>query len=301
MTTTTASPLTSGDLDASGALVRPVGPFSLDTARRSVTRWGPLSRHGATDGPVRIAAIADTDHTPFAATLTEVGDGAGIAVEITVEGVAAARHDAAVRQVARMFSLDHDARGLADVLRSDPAVTDALRDLPGVRPVLFPSPYEAAAWAVISPRIGKAGAAALQRRLAAAHGLEIGGVAAFPTPEALRRVEDFPGLPEEKLRRLHGVADAALAGDLDVHRLRALGPDEARVALRGIRGIGPFWASGIWLRACGVVDEWPDEPHSTAILARLHGRDADAEHLTDLVEPLAPFRTWVAFALRMSA
>ena len=63
-----------------------------------------------------------------------------------------------------------------------------------------------------------------------------------------------------------------LRGDLDVDRLRALGPVGARAALRRVRGIGEFWSSGVWLRACGVVDEWPDEPLATAALARLHGR-----------------------------
>ena len=81
-------------------------------------------------------------------------------------------------------------------------------------------------------------------------------------------MREFPGLPQEKVHRLHGIADAALAGDLEVARLRALGADGARAALRRLRGIGEFWASGIWLRACGVVDEFPDEPRCRAVLAR---------------------------------
>jgi len=149
-------------------------------------------------------------------------------------------------------------------------------------------------------------AVAIQRRLADAHGTGLtvagGAVQAFPTPGALLRVREFPGLPEEKLRRLHGVAEAARAGDLDVGRLRALGPVGARQALRRVRGIGPFWASGIGLRACGVVDEWPEEPHCDAALAALHGRDpASPGALDGPVAALAPYRMWVAFALRMSS
>ena len=173
---------------------------------------------------------------------------------------------------------------------------------------MFPSVYEAAAWAVISPRIGMAQAAALTRRIAADHGgtLTVAGetVTAFPTPQVLLGLDELPGLPAEKVRRLHGVARAALDGELDVARLRALGPDGARAALRRIRGIGEFWSSGIWLRACGVVDEWPDEPRATAALARLHGRDPhdydDPATLAQATAPLAPFRMWVAFLLRMA-
>lgn len=51
-------------------------------------------------------------------------------------------------------------------------------------------------------------------------------------------------------------------------------------------------AMTIWLRTCGVVDEWPDEPRATAALARLHGRDPveydDPAVLAAATAPLAP-------------
>ena len=55
--------------------------------------------------------------------------------------------------------------------------------------MLFHSPYEAAAWSVISHRRGRAQAAPLRTRLAAEHGrtFELAGehVAAFPLPDTL--------------------------------------------------------------------------------------------------------------------
>lgn len=293
-------------------VLHPDGPFSLDLARTAVMAWAPVSRFARDTGrPLVLAAIADDDQRPLAFAVTQ--DAVDGPVDLEVVGTG--DPDAARAQAARILSLDHDASGLVDpdhpghdtVATRDPAVGALLARRYGRRPTLFPSPYEAAAWAVISPRIGKARAAALTRRLAAEHGttLAIAGeaVATFPTPERLLSLGDVPGLPAEKVRRLHGVARAALDGDLDVARLRALGPDGARAALRRIRGIGTFWSSGIWLRACGVVDEWPDEPLATAALARLHGRDPadydDPATLAAATAPLAPYRTWVAFALRM--
>ncbi|MCD2197356.1 DNA-3-methyladenine glycosylase 2 family protein [Actinomycetospora endophytica] len=286
-------------------VIHPEGPFSLDLARTAVMRWAPVSRFARdTDRPFTLAAIADDDLRPVAFALTQDAVDGPVTVEITGSG----DPDRARQQCARIVSLDHSAVGLDAVATRDPAVGELLDRHHGRRPTLFPSPYEAAAWAVISPRIGKTQAAALTRRIAADHGetLTVAGesVTTFPTPGTLLGLDEIPGLPLEKVRRLHGVAHAALDGELDVARLQALGPDGARAALRRIRGIGEFWSSGIWLRACGVVDEWPDEPLATAALARIHGRDPhdydDPATLAAATAPLAPFRMWVAFLLRMS-
>jgi DNA-3-methyladenine glycosylase II len=91
-------------------------------------------------------------------------------------------------------------------------------------------------------------------------------VGAFPLPAALLAVDAFASLPAEKIARLHAVARAAQEGLLDVEHLRPLGERDAIAALRTIRGIGAFWASGIYLRACGIVDAWPEEPISNAAL-----------------------------------
>ena len=241
------------------AVLVPEGPFSLDLARTAVMRWAPVSRFARDAArPLVLAAIADDDLRPVAFALTQ----GAVDGPVTVEILGTGDPDAARAQIARVLSLDHDASGLVgpdSVATRDPAVGAVLAHAHGRRPTLFPSVYEAAAWAVISPRIGQDRAATLTRRLAAEHGetLALAGetIAAFPTPQALLALDEAPGLPAEKVRRLHGVARAALDGDLDVARLRSLGPDGARAALRRVRGIGEFWSSGIWLRACGVVDE----------------------------------------------
>lgn len=315
MTPTTApvSDAASLTLDVSNAtssthVLHADGPFSLDLARNAVMRWAPVSRFSRDAArPFALAAIADDDLRPVAFALTQDAVDGPVTVEVTGTG----DPGAARAQCARILSLDHSAVGLVgpdSVATRDPAVGELLDRHHGRRPTLFPSTYEAAAWAVISPRIGTAQAAALTRRIAADHGetITLAGetVTAFPTPHTLLDLDEIPGLPAEKVRRLHGVARAALDGDLDVARLRALGPEGARAALRRIRGIGAFWSSGIWLRACGVVDEWPDEPRATAALARRHGRDPhdydDPATLAEATAPLAPFRMWVAFLLRMS-
>jgi DNA-3-methyladenine glycosylase II len=211
-----------------------------------------------------------------------------------------------IRQVSRIFSLDWDASDYPDVGRRDPAIGRLMEQLPGLRPVEFASPYEGAAWAVISQRIRMTQAARVQDWLIRTHGESLivadEEVHCFPTPRQLLDVKEIPGLGGEKLRRLHGVAEAALEGKLDPYRLRELGDEKGPAELRSIRGIGQFWSEGVYLRTCGVPDVFPDEPMSLRALAHVHGLDRvpQGEKLRQLTEPYRPYRMWVCFLLRVA-
>jgi hypothetical protein len=73
--------------------------------------------------------------------------------------------------------------------------------------------------------------------------------------------------------------------------------------LTAIRGIGLFWASGIYLRACGIVDAFPDEPLAIAALGALHGLGdrPSAPDVQRLTEAYRPYRMWACFLLRVAA
>src|SRR5579859_6891777 len=250
--------------------IRPRGPFSWNAACDVLAGFAPMWQHWrGTAKVVPLAFLLDGDFTPVAAA-TRWADGE---VKIEVSGTDSV--DAAAAQVARIYSLDHDATEYPAVGRRDPRVGRLMQALPGLRPICFTSPYETAAWGVISQRISMRQAAAIKARLIDEHGHRIrvagGDVAAFPHPERLLRLESVPGLSAEKTARLRGVAQAALDGKLDAARLLALGPEGAVDLCRTIPGIGPFWASGIYLRGCGVVDEFAGEPLSIAALGHLHG------------------------------
>ena len=216
--------------------------------------------------------------------------------------------DTVGRQVARMLSLDVDATAYADIATRDPAIGRVMRAHPGLRPVLFPSPYEAAVWAVMSQRIAQRQAATTKAALSAEHGdaVELGSqtVRALPSPERLLRVRAARGLTPEKIERLHAVARAALEGVLDADRLRALGYAEAVRVLQDIRGIGPFWSGAIYLRACGVTEPFPiDEPRTLRALADAHDLAAvpTGDALRAMVAKYEPFGMWVSVLLRVAA
>ena len=275
------------------------GPFSFDAAAAFVDGWPPATEVAeAAAGEVRLCFALDSldGHAGALVTATERG--------VRVEPFGAGAEIGP--QVARLLSLDHDASDLGEVVAGDPVLSRLYERLGALRPVLFHSPFEAAAWSVISARVQFAQAQRVRQALSAEHGrvLDVGGerMAAFPLPEALLALESFPGLPEEKVRRLHAVAEAALAGRLDPERLREAEPEEALASLQEIRGIGPFYAGLILVRSAGVVDVLPPgiEPRLREATGEAYGlegpaTEADFRRISDRWRP---YRTWMAVLMR---
>ena len=161
----------------------------------------------------------------------------------------------------RILSLDVDGSGFTEVGELDPVVGEIQRRYPGLRPVGFWSPYEAAAWTIIGHRIRITQAAALKARIAERLGepVSFGGrvVHAFPSPQQLAKLDAFPGLAGRKPEWLRSLARAALDGQLDTARLRALPVGDALADLKKLPGIGDFSAGLTLLRGAGAPDAVP--------------------------------------------
>ena len=274
----------------------PQGEFSLQES----VEFGFGQRHSEQfAGLMRLAFVLDGTNTQVGVVVRQ--DERGVHGEVVGDSdVDAVRH-----QVARVLSLDHDATGFDAVGGRDPVISRLQKIALGLRPPLFYSPYEAAAWSILSARRPANQMSEVRRRLSEAHGrtFQLAGqpLAAFPTPEKLLGVHEFPGLTPDKFSRMHGVARAALNGDLDVDRLRRLGPDASTADLQRLKGLGPFYASLITIRAVGFTDVLPtQEPQLRGLVAQLYGWDSprtDAD-FEALAESWRPWRTWASVLIR---
>jgi DNA-3-methyladenine glycosylase II len=278
----------------------PLGPFSLEES--AMFGFGQRSDERF-DGVMRLAFCVDGDYRRHAGVEVRQ-DPRGVHCTIQGEG----NEEVVLGQVARMLSLDHDGEGFARIGDRDAVIGRLQAAAPGLRPPLFHSPYEAAAWAVLSARRPREQMATVRRRLGEEHGtvFRLAGeqVAAFPTPDRLVEVDDVPGLNAEKVERLHGVARAALEGQLDVRRLLAMDPADAMRDLQSIRGLGPFYSALVVIRGTGFTDVLPEaDPQLASLVAQLYGLDAppSPEELRALAEPWRPFRTWAAVLIRAAA
>lgn len=282
-------------------VIEPDGPFSLSAA--ASFGFGPNMGRPKPDGDLMRLAFALDGYTEHAGVvLRQRPDGA-----ITAEVEGTRKLAVVERHVRRILSLDHPAKGWLAVGTRDPVIGRLQRDHPGLRPVLFHSPYEAAAWSVISHRRGRTQAAPLRTRLATEHGrtFELAGetLAAFPLPEVLVTLKSFPGFEPQRIERLRGVARAALDGKLDADRLAKLPLEVARAQVETLAGIGPFYADLILVRATGIADALPrEEPRILGYVGHYYdlGGPATMPQLAEIAERWAPFRTWAVVLIRVA-
>ena len=280
--------------------IEPAGAFSL----RESVQFGFGQREAEEfDGVMRLAFCLDDFSGQVGVELRQDADG----VHGVVHG--SAETDLVRAQVARVLSLDVDAVEYDRVGERDPVIAELQRVAHGLRPPLFYSPYEAAVWSVLSARRPAAQMAAVREAMSRAHGkaVTVAGrtLGALPTPTRLLGVTTVPGLTPEKILRMHGVARAALDGQLDVAKLRRLGPVVAQSELQRIKGIGPFYASLIAIRSVGFTDvlatEEPRVRSAAARLYRLPGEQCSPEQFAEIAEAWRPFRTWCSVLLRAAS
>lgn len=262
-----------------------LGPWSLATSRAFWEGFAPAALTGQDDRPeLRTVFLVERDWSRAQVVVTAHDGGARLVV--TGDGDLSA----AAAQAARFLSLDVNARAWPQVAERDPVIGAAQLELPGLRPCGFHSPYEAAAWAVLSQRIRIAQAAGLRDRLVRDHGED----GAFPAPAVLRTLElDLPG---RKADYLHAVAAAALEGRLDGVALRALDPQDAVEQVQQVRGLGPFAAELVVLRGANAPDAVPrNERRLSDEIAVLYGPERTLDQVS---QAWRPYRTWAAVLLR---
>lgn len=265
--------------------VEVAGPWSLET---SIAFWQGFTPSRLTPG---------SNHRVLRSTFLVEGDWQRAETEVVQEDTAArivvrgdGDLDAAATQVCRFLSLDVDARGWPGVGQRDPVIAVAQSQLPGLRPCGFHSPYEAAAWSVLSQRIRITQADRLRNDLTNRHGED----GAFPTPEVLRSLDlDLPG---RKTEYLHAVADAALDGQLDAAILRSVEHEQAMRAVQEIKGLGPFAAELVVIRGANAPDALAHHEHR--LEAEIAHRYGPNRALDDLADAWRPFRSWATVYLR---
>jgi len=280
----------------------PRGPFSLAAARDFAGGFpAGIGGGGVGEGSITLAFPIEGTEASAAIELWQDADGVVRGRTDAPESLQAT----AIRQATRSLSLDHDGTGWPAVGERDPIVGRLQRNHDYLRPVCFYSAYEAATSFVIGQRISRRQSAAIKRGLGERLGDRptIAGVEvpAFPRPSRLLELADHPGLNAEKVRRLHGLARAALDGRLDTERLRAMALDAALASLRELPGVGPFTADAVLYRGCGVVDGLPasDELGQTVIHDLYELPSVSAADVERIADRWRPYRMWAVVLLRM--
>ena len=167
----------------------------------------------------------------------------------------------AVQRVRRLFDLDADPYAVAERLGADPLLGPLVAARPGLRSPGAADPAELAVRAVLGQQVTVAAARTLAGRLVAAYGKPLSApdgalTHTFPEPGTLAEAPlAEPGLPQARRAALRALCAALAEGAVD------LGPgadrEAAERALLGLRGIGPWTAGYVRMRALGDPDVFP--------------------------------------------
>lgn len=188
--------------------ITPQGPFSLAEAatfgfgQRSGQEWDGVMRLAfCADGYTRQVGVEvrqDNQGLVHCTVIDPAGSGSPASESSSPAGPSepAGELVAVQGQVARVLSLDRDGEEFTRIGERDPVIGKLQQAAPGLRPPLFYSPYEAAAWSVLSARRPARQMMTVRDRLSAAHGAscELAGHASRRFPYLRRYSRSSPFL-----------------------------------------------------------------------------------------------------------
>jgi AraC family transcriptional regulator of adaptative response / DNA-3-methyladenine glycosylase II len=167
----------------------------------------------------------------------------------------------AIGRIRRMLDLDADPVAIDAVLGADPVLRDLVASAPGLRVPSHVDGFEVAVRTIVGQQVSVAGANTVLGRQVPLRGTPVdfalasrfGLTHAFPTAEAFAGADPTDmGMPHARARTIVDLAHAVAEGELD------LSPGGDRDALRAqllaMRGIGPWTADYVVMRALGHPD-----------------------------------------------
>jgi AraC family transcriptional regulator of adaptative response / DNA-3-methyladenine glycosylase II len=208
---------------------------------------------------------------------------------------------AAVQRCRRLLDVDADPEAIADGLSSDPRLRRLVRRRPGLRSPGAVDGTEALARAVVGQQVSVAGARTVLGRLAAVLGDPLStpadGLAfLFPSAERLAAADDASlAMPAPRRAGLRDACAAVARGDIPLDA--GADRDEARRALVAVKGVGPWTAEYVAMRALGDPDAFPAADLGIRhALGRL-GADTAPGSVATLAEAWRPWRAYATHHL----
>ncbi len=200
----------------------------------------------------------------------------------------------AIGRARRMLDLDADPVAIDTVLAADPALRALVAEAPGLRVPSHVDGYEIAVRTIVGQQVSVAGANTVLGRHMPTKGTRVdfamadayGLTHAFPEAEAFAdSAPDGMGMPQSRARTIIGLSQAVADGKLELHP--GVDRDAVREQLVGMRGIGPWTADYIAMRALAH----PDMLLVTDLVLK---RELEARGIT--AEDTERWRPWRSYA-----
>lgn len=199
----------------------------------------------------------------------------------------------------RMFDLDADMVTITSHLSRDPFLARLLALRPAIRIPAHWDPFETAMRAILGQQVSVVAARRLNARLVERAGPVIGASSPdrphrlFPTPEQVLTADmTNMGMPGARVRTLQAVSEAFLADPRLFDRSATV--EKTIDRLCAIKGIGPWTAQYIAIRACREPDGFP--AGDAGLLRGTANEDGQRLSVAELTQRAEAWRPWRAYA-----
>ncbi len=247
--------------------LKPIAPFRLDLTAWAIRRR-PHNTIDHFDGETyrRIAVI---DGRPAAISVRQTAPPKSPEIEVIATGPGASKKTVdAIEAIAnRILGISIDLRDFYSLARDDAALGPLVNRLKGMKPVRFPTNFEAFTNAVACQLVSLTAGMHVVNRIAEKYGrtCDVGGARLHACAEAsdmaCAEVEDLRalGLSRSKARYLIGLAQVASDSDVDFRSMESLDDDSAIAALSAFGGVGRWTAEYVLLRGLGRFNIFPGD------------------------------------------
>jgi 3-methyladenine DNA glycosylase/8-oxoguanine DNA glycosylase len=206
--------------------------------------------------------------------------------------------------VRRLLGLDLDPAPFVRLARRHRRLGRLVARRPGLRIPQTADVFEGIVWSIIGQQINLPFALRLRRRLIEMAGRPVDGLLVHPDAGAIARLDysDLTAMQFSRRKAEYLIDTARLVdgGDLAPERFPGEPPAAVERRLLAVRGLGPWSAQYVMMRACGFADCVPagDSALATA-LQRLHDLDRrpGPDETRRLMRRYAPFRSLATFHL----
>jgi 3-methyladenine DNA glycosylase/8-oxoguanine DNA glycosylase len=216
--------------------------------------------------------------------------------------------DQAREHLRRLLGLHIDPEPFERHVAASPRLAPLVAGRLGLRIPQTPDPFDGLTWVILGQQITLAFAFTLRRRLVERAGTPAaGGLFTPPTAEKVANleVEELMGaqFSRRKAEYLIGAARLIVDGGLDLEGLATAPAAEVEAALLAVRGLGPWSAHYLMMRAFGFEDCVPvgDAGLVRGLMSFFGLPERPGPAATqELMRPFAPYRSWATFHLWQS-
>jgi DNA-3-methyladenine glycosylase II len=303
------------DLFSAAGQIKPASPFDFEQSLDFIQRFPPMMGE-QTLAARKLTKTISIQAQPIVFELTSAGtvDAPQIKYRLTSNRPIQAETQRQVEDRIRFFlSLDDPLADFYALASEDPPFWAAVQRMYGLHQVKFLTPFEIAAWAVLTQRMPIALARNLKRALKEAYGssLEMDGARYTAFPEAAQLLSASPEAlnailkNERKVDYLQAVIRAF--DGVDEQLLRSGPYAEVEDWLLGIKGIGDWSAHFILIRGLGRMEKLGLAPGSVyekklvQAVSRVYapGRaPVDGEEILRLADRYGDWQGYWAYYLR---